>query len=119
MKNYNEIHLSDLINSLNESYIKLNPEFLRELFRKAAKSDNLNRNKELAQKIGCSYNEKFNICPDIGAWLYLGCAMPFQKLLKILELANCPLDFVEKHLVFIKSGRRNSDGAEMAIIELV
>src|SRR3989344_6802554 len=106
MKNYNEIHLSDLINSLKNSYVKLNPEFLHQLFKTAAKGNNINRNKELAFKLDCPYNEEFNICPNIGSWVYKGCAIPFQALLRILELTDYPLDSIEKHIVFIKSGRK-------------
>lgn len=105
MKNYNEIHLSDLVNSLKNSYIKLETEFLIKLLKKASKSEFPAQQKEFALRIGCQFNERFETCPTIRSW-NRGHAIPFEKLLKMLSLANHPVNNIEKHIVYIKSGRK-------------
>lgn len=105
MKN-NEIHLSDLVNCLKNSYIKLEPAFLVKLLKEASKCDFPAQNRSFVLKIGCQFNGKFEVCPTIKSWTTLGCAIPFEKFIKILSLSKYPLDEIEKEIVFIKSGRR-------------
>ena len=105
MKNNNEIHLSDLVNSLTNSYVKLKPEFLLKLLKDASKNKFPAESKEFAFKIGCSFNEKFSTCPTIRSW-FRGCATPFKKLIKIISLTDYKINEIERHIIFIKSGRR-------------
>ena len=106
MKNYNEIHLSDLANSLKNSYVKVEPVFLFKLLKEASKSEFPAQSKDFAIKIGCPFNEKFSTCPTIRSWLHKGCAIPFEKLVKIISLTDYKINEIENHIVFIKSGRR-------------
>ncbi len=105
MKNYNEIHLSDLVNCLKNSYVKLEPEFLVKLLKEASKSEFPAQQKEFALSIGYPFNEIARTCPTIRSWNY-GHALPFERFLKILYLTNYELDDIEEYIIFIKSGRR-------------
>ena len=68
MKNNNEIHLSDLVKCLKNSYIKLEPAFLVKLLKEASKCDFPTQNKDFALTIGCPFNDNFQTSPTIRSW---------------------------------------------------
>lgn len=109
MKNKREIHLSDLVCFLRNTHIKLDLDFLAKLLKNASRSKNPARNKEFTLKIGGRFNEDVKKCTSIVGWLNGYCTVPFEKLLKIVELSDYSLKDIENHVVFIKAGQKKGE----------
>ena len=109
MKNYNEIHLSDLTSSLQNAYVKLDLAFLGKLLKNASKSEHPAIDKEFALKLGGVYNEKEGRYVSVGNWLNGSTTIPFNKLVKIIELSDYSLTDAQKHIFSIKCGPRKGE----------
>lgn len=108
MKNYDEIHLSDLTSSLQNTHVRLDLAFLSNLLKNASKCESPATNKEFIQKIDCCFNEKEKICTSISSWFNSKCAMSFHTLSKIINLSDYSLNDIEKYVQAIMSGRTGS-----------
>jgi hypothetical protein len=109
MKNYNEIHLSDLTSSLQNTHVKLDLSFLDKLLKNASKSEYPASSREFALKIGGTFNEKEHRYVSAGNWLNGSTTIPFNKLIEIIKLSDYSLDYVQKHIVSIKCGPKKGE----------
>ena len=88
MKNNNEIHLSDLTNSLRNTHVKLDLGFLAKLLKNASKSDKPAVNKKFVENIGGKFNYETKKYSVIYYWLNGKRTIPFDKLMKVVELSD-------------------------------
>ena len=109
MKNYNEIHLSDLVDSLKNTHVKLDLYFLNRLLQNASKSDKPHRNLKFAEAVGCPINKTKKAAMTIKGWLTGHRTVPMSKLIKIVELSAYSWSDIETNLISIKAGIRHGE----------
>jgi len=109
MKNINEIHLEDIIDSLRTAHVKLDLEFLKKLLKNASGSDKSWRNVEFGKKIGCTINTEIHIVNGINGWINGHTTVPVPKLIKIVELSDYNWIDIENNLSSIKAGRKKGE----------
>ncbi len=104
-----KISLQQLAPHLTNTHAKLQLIFLREMLTKASKSTIPYRNCNFAAKLGCSFNEKWRIAPEIIGWWYGRKTIKFSRLIKLIDLSNSDWSEVEKQLIFLKAGMRKGE----------
>ena len=109
MKNIKEIHLSDLVNSLKQTHVKLNLTFLTKLLINSSNNDKPWQDKKFAKMISCPINKNKKCSTTIYGWITGYRTIPFSKLINIVEISDFTWKDVEDNLISIKAGIRNGE----------
>ena len=109
MKNYNEIHLSDLAYNLKNAHVKLDLAFLNKLLQNASQSEKPHRNNKFAESIGCPINKIKKSATTIKGWMTGYRTVPMSKLIKIVELSDYSWLEIGNNFVSIKAGIRKGE----------
>ena len=100
----NKINLINLLPILRGTYITLDLIFLEKLLKNASHPEKPHRNVSFLHAIGSIVNAKFQFSPNVYQWLKGTRTVPFDKLVKIVELSDFSWTDIEKNLISIKAG---------------
>tara|TARA_Y100000310_G_scaffold344346_1_gene456580 strand:- start:1669 stop:2730 length:1062 start_codon:yes stop_codon:yes gene_type:complete len=100
------IHLEDIVPNLKNTYIKLEPSFLKKLLKDASKSEKPHRNKKFIEKIDCKINKKAKFATIITGWMQ-GSSMPIPKLKKIVQLSKYTWRRIEGNILHLNAGGKS------------
>ncbi len=104
-----KISLQQIAPHLTSTHAKFHLTFLRKLLTKASGSAAPYRNPGFAEKMECSFNEKWKIAAEIAGWWYGGKTIKFSRLIALINLSSSNWSEVEKQLIFLKAGVRKGE----------
>ncbi len=104
-----KINLINLTDVLIDSHVKLNLDFLKKLLENASGSEKPYYDVHFVNRIGSTVNKKAQKSINIHQWLKGERTVPFNKLIKIMELSDYSWIDIEENLLSIKSGIKRGE----------
>lgn len=104
-----EINLKEFLESIPNFLIKIENDFLVELFTKASGLDKPWRDENFTSKIGYTFNEKANSSPGMYSVIRSNKSIKVFTLIKLMQLSGCKWNNLQKNIISIRAGRHNGE----------
>jgi len=105
----NNIHLKDIYSNLQNYFVEIDHDFLKDIIFSASGSDFPWKNKEFIRKIKLSYNKASKRAIGLESLMGKNRKISFRLITRLKELSNVSWDKIEKNIISICAGK-NSKG---------